>query len=341
MDIDARALYVISVTAELAGVHPQTLRIYERKGLLSPARTSGRSRRYCLALFGSLLALIALSYPLYATLKGELLPGPGHVSLVGYTIVQLFTRKGTGSIFDPASQTHAIVTAWLKLDPWLLGAALVLAPIALARRSTRSVAIAFLIQVVMVLRPGYLPNMYVIGLLPFAALIVAGGAEALWKAPLLRGAVAALAVVAVVVVAPGWASTDHGALTAKPDAPTRAAQQWLVQHVGHDKHLIVGDEFWIYLIQHGFDHHPVKGGFFSRNVVVYWPLDYDPAVKKRFPGGWRDFDYIVSTQPVRSTLPLTPTTAQALTHSRVVVQFGRGDGRIEVRAITPGPPGAG
>jgi MerR family transcriptional regulator/heat shock protein HspR len=43
---DTRALYVISVAAELAGVHPQTLRIYERKGLLAPARTSGRSRRY-------------------------------------------------------------------------------------------------------------------------------------------------------------------------------------------------------------------------------------------------------------------------------------------------------
>jgi MerR family transcriptional regulator/heat shock protein HspR len=43
---DTRALYVISVAAQLAGMHPQTLRIYERKGLLSPARTSGRSRRY-------------------------------------------------------------------------------------------------------------------------------------------------------------------------------------------------------------------------------------------------------------------------------------------------------
>jgi len=41
-----RALYVISVAAELAGVHPQTLRIYERKGLLDPARTGGGSRRY-------------------------------------------------------------------------------------------------------------------------------------------------------------------------------------------------------------------------------------------------------------------------------------------------------
>ena len=46
MENDARALYMISVAAELAGVHPQTLRIYERKGLLAPARTTGRSRRY-------------------------------------------------------------------------------------------------------------------------------------------------------------------------------------------------------------------------------------------------------------------------------------------------------
>lgn len=43
---DDRALFVISVAAELAGVHPQTLRIYERKGLIDPARTRGGSRRY-------------------------------------------------------------------------------------------------------------------------------------------------------------------------------------------------------------------------------------------------------------------------------------------------------
>jgi MerR family transcriptional regulator, heat shock protein HspR len=43
---DERAVYIISVAAELAGVHPQTLRIYERKGLLRPARTAGNTRRY-------------------------------------------------------------------------------------------------------------------------------------------------------------------------------------------------------------------------------------------------------------------------------------------------------
>ena len=39
-------MFVISVAAELAGVHPQTLRIYERKGLVDPGRTTGGSRRY-------------------------------------------------------------------------------------------------------------------------------------------------------------------------------------------------------------------------------------------------------------------------------------------------------
>lgn len=41
-----QAVFVISIAAELAGMYPQTLRIYERRGLLDPARTVGNSRRY-------------------------------------------------------------------------------------------------------------------------------------------------------------------------------------------------------------------------------------------------------------------------------------------------------
>jgi len=43
---EERAVYIISVAAELSGVHPQTLRMYERRGLLAPKRTSGNTRRY-------------------------------------------------------------------------------------------------------------------------------------------------------------------------------------------------------------------------------------------------------------------------------------------------------
>ncbi|MBG7604676.1 MAG: helix-turn-helix transcriptional regulator [Actinobacteria bacterium] len=45
-DRSITAVYVISVAAELAGMHPQTLRIYERRGLVTPARTKGGNRRY-------------------------------------------------------------------------------------------------------------------------------------------------------------------------------------------------------------------------------------------------------------------------------------------------------
>jgi MerR family transcriptional regulator/heat shock protein HspR len=43
---DERPVYVISIAAQLAGMHPQTLRTYDRLGLVSPGRTAGRGRRY-------------------------------------------------------------------------------------------------------------------------------------------------------------------------------------------------------------------------------------------------------------------------------------------------------
>lgn len=46
MNDRTRPLYMISVAAELAGVHPQTLRIYEQKGLVTPQRTRGNTRMY-------------------------------------------------------------------------------------------------------------------------------------------------------------------------------------------------------------------------------------------------------------------------------------------------------
>jgi MerR family transcriptional regulator/heat shock protein HspR len=51
---DEAALYVISVAAELSGMHPQTLRQYDRMGLVSPDRTVGRNRRYSLRDIASL-----------------------------------------------------------------------------------------------------------------------------------------------------------------------------------------------------------------------------------------------------------------------------------------------
>jgi len=51
---DDESVYVISVAAELSGMHPQTLRQYDRLGLVSPGRASGRGRRYSLRDIASL-----------------------------------------------------------------------------------------------------------------------------------------------------------------------------------------------------------------------------------------------------------------------------------------------
>ena len=56
-----QAVYVISVAAELAGMHPQPLRIYERKGLVDPARTTGGNRRYSEADVAMLLRIAQLT----------------------------------------------------------------------------------------------------------------------------------------------------------------------------------------------------------------------------------------------------------------------------------------
>jgi MerR family transcriptional regulator, heat shock protein HspR len=56
-----RGVFSISVAAELAGLHPQTLRIYEREGLLDPARSAGGTRRYSRSDIDRLAEICALT----------------------------------------------------------------------------------------------------------------------------------------------------------------------------------------------------------------------------------------------------------------------------------------
>ena len=81
-----RTVYVISVAAELVGVHPQTLRIYERRGLVAPARTTGGSRRYSDAD----IALLARIQEL--TEEGLNLAGVQRVIALEKTVAELKAR---------------------------------------------------------------------------------------------------------------------------------------------------------------------------------------------------------------------------------------------------------
>ena len=81
-----QAVYVISVAAELAGMHPQTLRIYERRGLVTPARTTGGNRRYSDADIARLRRIAQLAS------TGMNLEGIKHVMSLEEEVVRLRTE---------------------------------------------------------------------------------------------------------------------------------------------------------------------------------------------------------------------------------------------------------
>src|SRR3954454_9946834 len=106
---DDRALYIISVAAQLAGVHPQTLRIYERKGLIEPQRTQGRSRRYSQRDIALLRRIQEL------TQAGVGLPGVERILELEAELaeahrriaeLELQVRAGIAAVSDAVEETH-------------------------------------------------------------------------------------------------------------------------------------------------------------------------------------------------------------------------------------------
>ncbi|HET6793097.1 MAG TPA: glycosyltransferase family 39 protein, partial [Acidimicrobiales bacterium] len=310
--------------------------------------THRRTRAFCLTALGITFALVASAYPLYALLKGELWPGPGHVSLFDAVRFQLVGRQGSGSVLNAASPAHGLVSRWLAADHWLLGAGFVLLPVAAAVRRLRPLALALAVPGLVILRGGYLPEPYVIGLLPFAALVVAGAGDTAWgrmarwssagrrswAAVARRAAVLGVGAAVLAGAAPAWASGLRTEMTHDQWAPTRQSEAWIEAHVPRHSRVLIDDTMWVDLVQHGFN--PNLG------VVWFYKLGFannlDPSVTRRLPAGWRDFDYVVSTPSMRGALAQAPgqlpQVSHALAHSTVVAAFGSGTNRIEIRHIS-------
>lgn len=294
------------------------------------------TRRYTVSLSAGLLVLIGLSYLLLATIKGEMLPGQDRVSLWNGITYQLVRRDGSGSIFDPASLSGITVGQWLQLDPVLPIAATLGALIGLTDRRLRPFAVTLLALLLFMLRPGYLPVPYVIALLPFAALAVVGGARALVSAARRRrravtrvlagGLTAALLLGGAGAAGVSWYPQWRGLLLADLDLPMRQAQSWVAANVDRDYRLVVDDAMWVDLQRAGFD---------RRDVVWYYKVDTDPEVAALAPNGWRDYDYVITTNSMRTFPDGFPIVRQALDNSEVVASFGTGERAVIVQRVHP------
>jgi hypothetical protein len=322
--------------------------------------SDARNRRFTIALFTSTLVLVGALYPLYALVKSELFAGPGHVSLQWAIQWQLFERVGSGSIFDPTATAHRVVETWLVLDPWLPRLALALAVPGLLFRRTRAVAIAFTLQVALLLRSGYLPYPFVIAMIPFAALTAAGVLDVLWQWARPRvsphrtwvwqvagitGRIGTQVAVAMVVALfltgarTSWYEGTKDLWRADRDGGKAAALAWMRGSIDPDQRVVVDDSFWVDLVRAG---HP------PGRVIWFTKLDVDSDVQLPKRDAWKAIDYLVLDHQDELSLHLTrkgaptpdtrrqfPTLGLAIGHSQVVAAFGSGGDRVVVRRVVP------
>ncbi|MFD6182552.1 ArnT family glycosyltransferase [Streptomyces goshikiensis] len=341
-------LFASGLAAATAVLTKETMLVVLPALLVTMWRHSHRDTRK-FAVTGAVTAcvLIGLSYPLYALLNNELLPGAGHVSLIDGITYQM-SRPGSGFILTPGTGSHGVFTSWLYYDTvlplgGLAGAVLLLAAHrwSVTGRALAGPALAAVILALVAMRPsGYLPAMYVIQALPFLALVLAGGAAGVTHAVLRRrrgpgesrvlvtgrrALIGVLAASAALYVLPRWYEGDRTALTADANAPYRQAAAWLGSEVDDPAHtrVLVDDALWLDAVHHGFEPGP--------GAIWFYKADLDPAVTRTLPRGWRDIDYVVSSPTVRRDAADLPTVRAALEHSTVVAVFGAGEDRIEIR----------
>ncbi|MEU1935994.1 ArnT family glycosyltransferase [Streptomyces coeruleorubidus] len=314
------------------------------------------TRKFALTGAVTACALIGFAYPLFALLKGELLPGAGHVSLWDGVKYQM-TRPGSGFILDQGSGSWGVLQSWLYYDKilplgGLAGALLLLVTWrwSVTARALAGPALAVAIFAALALRPnGYLPAMYVIQALPFLALVLAGGTASVAHAVLSRwrseaekryvsagryALAAVLALAAGAYVVPHWYDGARTAVTTDANAPYKAASQWLATEVENPERtrVLVDDALWLDLVHQGY--RPGLG------VIWFYKADLDPAVTKTMPRGWKDLDYVVASPTVRRDAADLPNVKAAMEHSAPVATFGTGEDRIEIRQIQTSAGGA-
>ncbi len=289
------------------------------------------TRKWHLSIYLVTFAMFSAFYPLYAALRGELIPGSGHVSLLWAAWWQLVGRAGSGFLLTSGTQANGLWNLWLGTDRWLLLTALLLIPTGLIIKRLRPFAFAVAIQAVLALHGGYLPFFYPTAVIPFAALLIGGVGDTLWEpgsSRLVQRAcrllVAAVAIAAAVIVVPQWTATMIRQAGQHSAANSLAATAWVEGHVPKGTVVVVDDYLWVDLERAGLN--PLWDQKTSSNSESQGEL----------PNGWQSIGYVVVTSQITGSLGTLPLLAQAVSHSVQVAAFGSGGDGVVVRRVVPG-----
>ncbi len=298
------------------------------------------NRKYVMWSWPVVTLMLIGFYPMYAFIKSEFFAGAGHVSLLQAIEWQLVNRAGSGSVFNSGSDAHHTMNVWLNSDYLLPLIGAVTSVVALGSKRLRPIAVATLIQLLLLLRTGYLPFMYIIGLLPFMALVAGGVGDWLWPRFKVwqqqhgwrlyaQSAFAAITAVAVVLfiakAANPWRYTLEYQFTVDADQPERQAVNWVTANVPRDAKVVVEGESWLDYVSRGY----------SRSSVIWvYKIDTDPEVQKAL-GIWKNIDYLVLSGVTLVSQDKTtfPQVFQAVDNAQEIKTFGTGEDRIVVMKV--------
>lgn len=306
-----------------------------------------RTRTFSFVGFLGTAGFLVSGWVLYAILNNELLPGTGHVSLWEAIVWHLHGRGGAGFMFTEGSGANNVLKEWLGHDPYLVTAGMLLTMAALFYRQTRGIALVPVLYLLMALRGGYIPAMFVITPLPFFALVVVYLVWKLWHSTSVgfqgaikwpgRAFVATLVAASMLVIAPSWVTALTRAVSENQNVPYQEALVYVDANLPRDTTVLTDDNSWNDLVHMDWSADGWSG------PVWHFKLDRDPvAQSENLPGGWKDVDYILMGRAVDAFVgdeilseENSPFVYAALSHSELVKAWGPVGQQVRLLKVNP------
>lgn len=288
------------------------------------------NRSFSVVGFLTVGGLILAFYPLSALLRNELFSGQGHVSLQDALAYQFLERSGSGTIFEAGSSRAELLAGWLYFDKYLIAAGLAAAVACLLRKQSRVLTVAISsFAIPIILGQGYLPAMYIIGVIPFLALALGTGVDIAWSGmeklgvarPDLRrqlrsAFVAVLCSSLVLMSVPQWFEQDRDLLTAENNANWRQTLTWVEDNISREDVVLAPYSMWHDLNSSGWND--------SWTMIATEKPDLDRQFETAHPNGWQEIDWIIVGPSVTANIDSLGLTraGSALRHSTTVQSFG-------------------
>lgn len=305
-----------------------------------------RTRAFSFVGFLGTGAFMVSGWLLFAAVKNELFPGPGHVSLWEAIVWQLQGREGAGFMFTQGSGANNILKGWLSHDPYLVTGGMLLSVVALFFRQSRSIALVPVVYFAVALRGGYIPGMYIVTPLPFFALAVVFATWKLWQAATSRyraiqyvgrTVVAGMVAASLLVITPSWAAESVRAVTEDQNVPYREALAYVDANLPRNTRVLTDDNTWNDLVKMGWSADGWSG------PIWHFKLDRDPLARARnLPGGWKDVDYVFLGRGMEVFVggeilgeENAPLAYAALSHGELVKAWGPVGSQVRLLKVNP------